>query len=342
MNSIFQLRCTVFAICIAAASSTTAWAQLDRVYDMAGDNTSGTVTKTSASGLQLKKGGNTQEFVAGNILKVIHEGDPPALTKGREFAIGGQYAQALSELKKVNFGEIDRDVITADAAFYLVLCEGRLALAGKGKKDEASNKARSFASKFRDSWHFFDVTRLLGDLALSQGDTAKAMQYYTFLAKAPASETKIESAYLQGLVHQKSGDGAKALAEFEKVIGVKAQTTQTARLQTLSKAGKAVSLARSGKADDGLALVKTLIAELNPTDIEMAARIYNAQAASYQAKGDNEGAVMAYLHTHLMFSSQPDAHAEALKQLIELWPKVGKPERAAEARQELQQRYPGT
>jgi hypothetical protein len=42
-----------------------------------------------------------------------------------------------------------------------------------------------------------------------------------------------------------------------------------------------------------------------------------------------------------MFSAQPDAHAEALKKLVELWPLVGKPERAAEARQELQQRYPG-
>ena len=57
--------------------------------------------------------------------------------------------------------------------------------------------------------------------------------------------------------------------------------------------------------------------------------------------GDVEGAVMAYLHTHLMFSTQPDAHAEALGKLIELWPKVGKPERAGAARQELQERYPG-
>jgi hypothetical protein len=90
-----------------------------------------------------------------------------------------------------------------------------------------------------------------------------------------------------------------------------------------------------------LTLVNGMIAELNPTDIEMAARIYNAQGASYEANGDHEGAIMAYLHTHLMFSAQPDAHAEALKKLIELWPLVGKPERAAEARQELQQRYPG-
>ena len=80
---------------------------------------------------------------------------------------------------------------------------------------------------------------------------------------------------------------------------------------------------------------------MNPADVEIAARIYNARGASCEARDDTEGAILAYLHTHLMFSSQPDAHAEALKRLVELWPQVGKPERATQARQELQNSYPG-
>ena len=220
-------------------------------------------------------------------------------------------------------------------------CETKLALAGKGKKDEAARKTLAFAGKYRDSWHFFEAAKLLGDLSLALNDPAKALTYYKSLMQAPSTDTKIESVYLQGLVQLKKGDSEAALTEFDKVIGLKAQTTQTARLQTLSKAGKAVALAQSGKSTEGLTLVKNMIAELNPADVEMAARIYNAQGASYEASGDTEGAIMAYLHTHLMFSAQPDAHAEALKKLVELWPQVGKPERAAEARQELQQRYPG-
>ncbi|MFK8112698.1 MAG: tetratricopeptide repeat protein [Rubripirellula sp.] len=330
----------IIASCISLCmmSITTA---VDRVYDKAGKNVSGKVVQTNSQGLQLEKGGSNQTFEASNILKVLYEGDPPELTKGREFALDGQYDQALAELKKVAFGAIKRDVIKADVAFYLVLCESKLALAGKAKKDEADSKARSFAGNFRDSWHFFDATRLLGDLALAQGDNAKALQYYSFLGKSRSADFKIESVYLQGLVHLKKGDNDSALAEFEKVIGLKAQTTQTARLQVMSKAGKAVGQARGGKPDDGLTLVKGLIAELNNTDIEMAARIYNAQGACYEAKGDDEGAIHAYLHTHLMFSGQPDAHADALKKLVVLWGKVGKPDRAAEARQELQARYPG-
>ena len=342
MNFIRRITCLLLLVCFGLTAEKTATAQvLDRVYDKAGDSVSGEVMQTSKQGVTLKRAGNTQNFAAGDILKIMHEGDPPPLTKARESALDGQYDQALNDLKNVNFGAISRPIIEADARFYVVLCESKLALAGKGKKDEAANKALKFVTTYRDTWHFFETAKLLGDLSLAQNDFAGALRYYRSLMGAPSADTKIESVYLQGLVHLKQGDHAAALTEFEKVIGLKAQTTQTARLQILSKAGKAVALAQSDKAADGLTLVKGLIAELNPTDVEMSARIYNAQGASYEASGDTEGAILAYLHTHLMFSTQPDAHAEALKKLIELWPQVGKPERAAAARQELQQRYPG-
>ena len=253
----------------------------------------------------------------------------------------GQYDQALTELKNINFDSLPRELIKADAAFYLAFSEANLALAGKGAKDEAARKLLAFAGKYRDSWHFFEAAKLLGDLSLALNDTEKAMTYYKSLMMAPSADTKVQSVYLQGLVNLKKSENEAALTEFEKVIGLKAQSTQAARLQALSKAGKAVALAQSGNPAEGLELVKSLIAELNPTDVEMSARIYNAQGTCYEASDDIQGAILAYLHTHLMFSLQPDAHAEALKRLVELWPLVDKPERAAEARQELQQRYPG-
>jgi TolA-binding protein len=341
MNQLPNITCLCLAVCLWAAAPPTASAQLDRVYDQQGDSVSGTVSQSTSQGIVLTKAGSTQNISAAEITKILHEGDPAPLTRGREFALDGQYDQALAELKNVQIDTLPRELIKADAAFYLVLCEAKLALAGKGNKQEANNRVLAFAGKYKDSWHFYEATRLLGDLEFALNNADKALRYYSFLMRSPSADTKIESAYLQGLVHLKKGDTATALTEFEKVIGLQAQSTQTARLQTLSKAGKAVALASSGKSAEGLELVSQLIAELNPADVEIAARIYNAQGASYLAGGDTEGAILAYLHTHLMFSALPDAHAEALKQLVELWPQVGKPERAAEARQELQQRYPG-
>ena len=316
-------------------------AQFDRVYDKAEDNVSGTVVNVSQSGVSLKRGDNNQEFQAGQILKILFEGDPPALTKGREFALDGQYDQALSELKTIALDSLPRDVNKAETAYYLAYCEAKLALAGKGAKDEAVRKLLGFATTYNSSWHFYEAARLLGDLSLALNNADKALTYYKSLMNAPSANTKIESVYLQGLVNLKKQDPEAASAEFEKVIGLKAQSTEVARLQVLAKAGKALALAQGNQGADSLAITNELIGELNPTDVEMAARIYNAQGAGFEASGDTEGAILAYLHTHLMFSLQPDAHAEALQRLVELWPQIGKPERAAEARQELQQRYPG-
>ncbi|TWU26979.1 hypothetical protein Pla52o_08350 [Novipirellula galeiformis] len=319
----------------------TAQAQNDRIYPATGSPVIGSVSQTSPQGIQAKVGGNPQNFVAGEIVKVLFAGDPPALTKGREFALDGQYDQALQELKTVNVDDLPRDVIKADALFYTAYSMSQLAIAGKGNKQAAKQTMLGFASKHRDSWHFFEAAKVLGDLALALDDKEGALKFYGSLRQAPTTTAKIEQVYLTGMVHLHGGDAEAASTEFDKVIGLKVDSVEAARLQSLSKAGKASALAIQNKADDGLTLVSTLISEMNPTDVEMAARIYNAQGAIYEAKGDNEGAIMAYLHTHLLFSGQSDAHAVALSKLIELWPKVGKPERGAEARQELQQRYPG-
>ncbi|TWT83003.1 hypothetical protein CA13_44660 [Planctomycetes bacterium CA13] len=323
------------------ALNTIVEAQTDRVYPLTGSAISGTVAKTSAQGVQLKKGSGTQSFMAGEIKKILYDGDPAALTKGREFAIDGQYDQALENLAGMDLDSLPRAVIKADAVFYRAMCSGKLALAGKKDKKAAAVEMLSFASKYRDSWHFYDAAKILGDLALALGNTDDALKFYGSLRSAPSATAKIDSVYLTGMAQMRAGDIATAIAQFDKVIGLKVDSVSAARLQSLAKAGKATAFAIENKPDEGLELVSALIADMGPTDIEMAARTYNAQGANYEAKGDAEGALLAYLHTHLMFSSQSDSHAVALSKLVELWPKVGKPERGAEAKQELKQLYPG-
>jgi hypothetical protein len=341
MKRIFtQPRILVFT-CAWMLAISSAQAQIDRVYDLEGDNVSGAVLEGSKDGVRLDKAGITKVFKAGEITKIMFEGDPPQLTKARAFALDGQYDQALAELKKVKVNTINRDLIKQDVAFYYALCEARLALTGQGKVDDAVRRMLDFATRYQSSWHFYESAKLLGDLALASNNSEQALKFYGTLEKAPAEATKIEAKYLQGLVRLKMKQGPEAVADFDQILGLKSQTTQIVRLQTLSKAGKAVALALQGNGDQANELTNTLIAQMNAADVEIAARIYNARGASCEARDDLEGAIMAYLHTHLMFSAQPDAHAEALKRLVELWPKVGKPERAAQARQELQNRYPG-
>ncbi len=315
---------------------------IDRVYTNASNSAvSGEITVANRKSVSVKTGGSTQDFPADQVKKILFEGDPTPLTNAREFALDGQYDQALPLLQSIDLSSLKRDIVKADVAYLQALSMGELALAGKGDKGAAAKAALDFVIKNPDSWHYYSAARLLGDLALAMKSFDNASKYYESLRTAPSVETKIQSVYLTGVTHLEKGDLAAAMADFDKVAGVSVQSVEAARLQRLAKAGKAVAMARSGKASEGIELVKTLIADLNQTDVELAAKIYNAQGANYEAAGDVEGAIMAYLHTHLMFSSQPSTHAQALAKLVQLWPKVGKPERAAEAKQELQQRYPG-
>jgi len=316
-------------------------AQTDRVYPLTGTPVSGKIVEIKRDGVVVESGQKKQPLPVDQIEKIMYEGDPAALTKGREFAIDGQWEQALEELKRVDFETLKRDIVKADATFYLNKCEAKLALVGRGNSGDAIKKLLAFVKENAQSIHFYGAAKLLGDLAVATGNFDSAIKYYGVIGQAPAADMKIEAAYLTGLAKLRQGKTPEAQADFEKVIGAAVQSTNALRMQTLSKAGLAVAMSQQGKGEDGIKLVDTLVSELNQADSEMASRIYNAQGACFEATGDTLGAALAYLHTHLMFSGQADAHAEALSKLVQLWPKLGKPERAAEAREELQQRYPG-
>jgi len=318
-----------------------AYAQVDRVYPVTGNPIVGKITEMHRDRVVVESGSNKQTVGVDKIRRILFDGEPAGLVKGREFALDGEYDQAAEELRRLDFAALRRDAVKADAMYYLAYSESQLALVGRGDSGEAIRKMLAFVNGNAQNIHFYRAAKTLGDLAVATGNYEQALRYYGALSGAPAAELKIEAEYLIGVAKLRQGNAAEAETSFTKVAGASVQSPAGIRLQTLAKAGQAVTLAAQSKADEALTLVNSLIGELNPADSEMAARIYNAQGASYEAKGDHEGAVLAYLHTHLMFSGQADAHAEALSRLVELWPKVGSPERANAARQELQQRYPG-
>jgi tetratricopeptide (TPR) repeat protein len=326
---------------LAITSSSSAWAQVDRIVPIKGPTVIGKITEIKRDSVTLESSAGKQTFTIDRIGTLVFDGEPPQLTSGRRAAVDGNYEQAAQDLGGIDFSKPMRDFVKADALFYVARTEAALALAGRGDVVEATRKMRGFASANPQSIHFYTAAKTMGDLAVAEGKHEDAVRFYGALANAPIPELKIEAEYLGGVAKLKQGNAAEADASFTKVIGANVQSELGAQLQTLAKTGKAVALAKQNKGSEAVAMVDSLIAELNPDNSAIAAQIYNAQGASLEAIGDNEGAVLAYLHTHLMFSGQSSAHAEALSRLIELWPKVGNPERANEARQELQQRYPG-
>ena len=82
-----------------------------------------------------------------------------------------------------------------------------------------------------------------------------------------------------------------------------------------------------------------VIAQASPEDAAVHARAYNVLGASLKKAGRTKEALLAYLHVDVLYASQAQAHAEALRNLAELWSAVNQPQRAAQALQTLQDRY---
>ena len=242
-----MIAATVAAVAFLSIAAKPSLAQVDRVYTYDSTTASaGKVMSVSKSGITLKVGSNEKNFVEDEIRKVLFQGDPAELTRGRELAIDGQYDQAIDELKSIDIDQISRDVIKAEVAYYRLLSRGKMALAGQQDRNAAKAEANAFARSHSDSFHFFSVVKLLGDLELATKNYEGAVKMYAYLSKAPSAESKILSRYLTGIAMLKKDDVSGAEKVFSEVAAVNVNSAAALRLKILSKAGQAIAFAKGG------------------------------------------------------------------------------------------------
>jgi len=318
-----------------------AWAQLDRVYPVKGGTTSGTVTSASPDQVVLRVGGSDQTFAVDGIRKIVFDADPGPLSRGRDLVLDGQWTNALEELKRIEPDSIKEPLVRADLMYYRALAEARGALSGKGDRSSAARAMVEFLREYKDSWHFYEASEVLGDLAVSLKNYERAVQYYGALANAPFPELRLRAAYLEGLTLLRQQQWDRAKQKLSDVANASGDTPSSARLKKLAQAALAVAQANTNEAAAGLSKLEQLLATADVGDGPLFARLYNAQGECLRAQGDIEGAVLAYLHTHLLYSSEPETHAEALFRLSQLWPQLQRQERADEMRTLLEKLYPG-
>jgi len=193
-----------------------------------------------------------------------------------------------------------------------------------------------------ESYHFYDAAEMLGDLAMTSGKWADAAKYYGPISAAPWADYQMRAnnAIGRALSGEKQFD--QALTKFEAVLASEDSSAEATRQKQMATVGKAVCLAETSKADAGVTLVQDLINKNDPQDTVLFARAYNALGKCYLKQNKVKEAVLAFLHTDVLFYSDADAHAEALYHLSKLWTDVNKSDRAVAARSTLRERYAGS
>ena len=318
-------------------------AEEDQVFINRGATVRGEIDEVSPTQVKIIVGGAGQSLGT-NDIRVINFGDEPtALRQGRARAVAGKYAVALGDLESVDAESISRKLVKADLQFYLALCRGKLALESGGGKQQAAEAMLTFVRSAANSNHFFQAADLLGDLAVAQGDYDNAVKYYSAISsKAPWAEDRLRALVAEAdalVLQQRFADAQK---KYESIGSLQADTPELKRLKLLAEVGRGRCLAETASADEGINVLEKLILENDAVDTELFGRAYNALGDCFQTSEKPKEALMAYLHVDVLFYGDRDTHAEALYHLSKLWQVARNQDRAAAAKNLLQQRYAGS
>lgn len=300
----------------------------------------GTITAVSKTAVKLSKSGSTIDIPVNEIIEVSFDDEHFDVKAARNMVKNGQLEDALARIR--NTEPAGREFVGHEVDFLKAYSMGRLALAGAEDKAKATAALMDFARKAPNSFHFYTVAELLGDLAVSTGDYAGAARFYGTLTSAPWADYKMKAMVLEGRALLSQEKAAEALAKFEQVLAVQTSVSGTKRQKDLATIGKAAALAQTGKPDEGTQLVEKVIEEGDPNDAELYGRAYNTLGLCRVKQDQKKQALLAYLHTDILFYGDPETHAESLFNLSALWRELNNPDEATSARNLLHDRYPGS
>lgn len=341
-----DLKVLVVAVSAIFCAPLPSWGQsaVDQVYAAKGAPARGRIPEAGISREQvtLEASSGTRQIPANEIVRITFAEEPGDLNSGRTAILQKNYSHAASELRKVDPQKIDREVVRHELEYLKALAQARLALTEGGDKSAAITAMLNFVKLAPQSFHFYDAAETLGDLSLALGKYADAVKYYTPIASAPWPEQqmKANSAVARALMGDKQFE--PALTKFEAVIGSDATGAEASRQKLLATAGKAACLAETGKAEEGVKLLEAIIKDNDPQDAALFARTYNALGRCQLKLNKPKDALLAFLHTEILFAGEADAHAEALYHLSKLWGDLNKSDRAVTARTTLRERYSGS
>lgn len=321
------------------ASATVAAEFTDRIRTAVGSE-AGEIKSTTPLEITLDKGSaGTIKIPVNTVRSVVLDDEPPELTQARLNAKNGGYTTAIERLEHIDRPRLKRALVKEDVEFYLAYCAAHQALGGQGEISDAGRKLNEFVRRNPDSFHKLEAVEMMGDLLMASDKFAAAQRQYSDLAKAPWPDYKMRAGVLLGRTLQAQGKHAEAIEQFDEVLASPEESAAAKEQKLSAKLAKAVSLAESKQLDQAVALIEQMIVDTDPEQKELQARAYNALGDSYQRAGRTKDALLAYLHVDVLYSTVPDAHAEALSHLATLWDSVGKTEHGRQARQKLHEQY---
>lgn len=329
-------------VALAFVFATTGMARaFDTIKTTKGSSYGNVVSMDSTKVEFRQSSGNSlaKRIPANQVIVIFYEGEPTDLKLAKNQVLAGRYADALAVLKKIEKTP-DREAIRQDIEFYRALCSAKLSLTGGMKITDAGRLMKAFADANPKSYHYFEAAQMVGDLLVAIGSYGPAAEYYRRLDDAPWADYKMRAGVAIGnaLLAQNKTD--EAIAAFDKVLAIAGEGKAAETQRMAATLGKAAALVAWKKPDEAIKVVDAFLEKADPEDAPLMARAYDILGNAQRQAGRTKDALLAFLHVDVLYATVPDAHAEALANLIDLWQQVHKTERASRAEKTLMERYP--
>ncbi|HLA83773.1 MAG TPA: tetratricopeptide repeat protein [Thermoguttaceae bacterium] len=334
----------IFLACLCAADAAVA---IDRVRKIDKETIFGDIASITPREVVIVDRANRVTVPVGQIKAVVFDAEPEPLGRARSEITQGRYEDAQRTLGEIDASKITRPMIAADVEFFKAFAAAQLALRGKGEIREAGRQMWRFVTAHPDSYHWFEANRLAGDLLVANRQYAPAVPCYDALAQAPWFAARLAAAVGKGRALLADGRTDLARASFQSALNLSPTSPnekdpEADRQKKLAQLGVARCLLADGKKDEAEKLVREVIDQSNPEDVALGGEAYNALGAVLRKAGKPYDALLAFLHTDILYFADPQQHAEALANLVELWHEVHKTDRAIQAQETLQARYPNS
>ncbi len=212
---------------------------------------------------------------------------------------------------------------------------GDLALVEPERMKEARDKLNQFLRAYPHSRHLVAAREALARLQIHAGDFAGADATIAELAKFPKAGDR--AAVLRTKVLSRQGKHDEAIAELDRLIASSPKGSERQRAAMLAKAE---SLAGMKKFKEAETLVREVIQASPAEDAAAQAPAYNTLGDCLRAANRPKEALIAYLHTDLLYSKDKEEHPRALHSISAMFRVLKQDARADEFAQRLKQEYP--
>jgi len=301
----------------------------------------GTITRMSATEVTVSTGTSSETVPVNLIEGITFDDEPVPLRAVRSDVASGRYDQALAAIDKIDVSQVGRAEIKEEIEFYKAESTARAALAGEGEIPEAAKQLAAFLAAYPNNYHFFEASETAGELAMAVGQFAKARAHYeTVGKKAPWTEYRMRAAVGVGKALLGERKIEEALKFFDGALAMKGDVDLTEPYRRTATLGKARCLAEAKQSDQAVKLAEGVIAQADPEDVPLLAEAYNVKGIALVKAGRTQEALYAFLHVETLYAADPQAHAEALFWLVQVWRSLKNPQRALEAQRTLNEQYP--